>query len=163
VPRRCTVCAHPERDAVDAALIARQPFQHIVARFGLSTSALVRHHDDHLPAAMAKSARAAEISRGDDLIDRVIMLAQETQAVLDRSKEAHDDAMVLRAVGQAAKLLELQGQLLGRLQAAPTINIVLSAEWLSLQTLVVAALEPHPTAKADVIHALEKVHVAGHG
>ncbi len=58
--RRCTVCGHKNRPAIDKALVARQPFRNIAAQFKVSTSALVRHSDDHLPASLLKAQAARE-------------------------------------------------------------------------------------------------------
>ena len=92
-------------------MIGAAPYRHMAARFGVSTGALVRHHDDHLQAAVVKASRIGEITRADDLVDRIIVLARETQAVLDRAKAAEDDELALegdragreaaRAAGQA--------------------------------------------------------------
>ena len=47
MPRRCTVCTHDERAAIDLALVAREPFRAIATQYSVSTGALVRHSDDH--------------------------------------------------------------------------------------------------------------------
>jgi hypothetical protein len=49
------------------------------------------------------------------------------------------------------------------LDAAPVVNIVLSAEWASLQTVIVHALEPFPEARLAVAGALDNLQAAGHG
>src|SRR4051812_24124743 len=100
MPRNCTVCAHPDRDAIEREVIGLRPYRHMAARFGVSTGALVRHHDDHLQAAVVKASRIGEITRADDLVDRIITLARETQAVLDRAKAAEDDELALKAIAR---------------------------------------------------------------
>jgi hypothetical protein len=60
VPRTCTICTHDQRAEIDKALVERRPFRHIAARHSVSTSALVRHHDDRLPAKLVKAREAAE-------------------------------------------------------------------------------------------------------
>jgi hypothetical protein len=37
------------------------------------------------------------------------------------------------------------------------VNVVLSAEWVSLQAVILSALEPHPDARQAVAAALEAV------
>ncbi len=54
MPRRCTICTHKSRAKIDKALVARNPFRTIAGQYQVSKSALVRHHDDHLPAALVK-------------------------------------------------------------------------------------------------------------
>ena len=56
MPRRCTICTHKGRAKIDKGLVARNPFRTIAEQYQVSKSALVRHHDDHLPAALVKVA-----------------------------------------------------------------------------------------------------------
>jgi len=39
----CTVCAHPDRSAIDAALEGGRPLRRIAAAYGVSKTALHRH------------------------------------------------------------------------------------------------------------------------
>ena len=64
--RPCSVCGHPQRTAIDAALVAgNDPFRIIANRFGTSTGSLQRHKADHLPLVMAEAERRAETKRID--------------------------------------------------------------------------------------------------
>jgi hypothetical protein len=155
--RNCSVCVHPDRDAIEREMIGLRPYRHMAARFGVSTGALVRHHDDHLSAAVVKASRIGEITRADDLVDRIIVLARETQAILDRAKAAEDDELALKAIARAEKQLELQAKLIGQIKEGATVNITLSVEWLSIRTLIVGALDQYPEARHAVAAALEEV------
>lgn len=156
MPRVCTICSHPERDAIEREVLAGRPFRTIAASFSLSRASLLRHcAGGHLSATLVQSARVGEITRADDLVARLIGLARETQAVLARARAAGDDELVLKAVARAEKQLELQARLIGELKEGTTINITLSAEWLSLQATIVAALDPWPEARLAVAAALE--------
>ena len=146
-------------------MLEHRAFRSIAAQFGVSASALLRHHDEHLPAGLVQSVKAAEISRADDLVDRLVEIARETQAALERARDAGDDELMLKAVARAEKQIELQAKLAGQLQAAPVINLTLSPEWLSIQAVIVNALDPFPEARLRVAQALEAVKVvdARHG
>ena len=65
MPRTCTICTHDNRPDIDQALVAREPFRNIAARFKVSTSALVRHSDDHLPSSLLKAQAAREAADAD--------------------------------------------------------------------------------------------------
>jgi hypothetical protein len=156
MPQHCSVCAHPERLAIEREMMALRPFRDMAGRFGLSKSALFRHHDEHLSAAIVQASRIGEITRADDLVDRLIALARETQAILDRAKAAEDDELALKAIARAEKQLELQAKLLGELKEGTTVNITLSVEWLSIRTMIVSALEPFPAARLALAHALDE-------
>ncbi len=49
-----------------------------------------------------------------------------------------------------ALLLEVRGEL----DRHPQINLVMSAQWVSLRTAILAALEPYPGARATVTKVL---------
>jgi hypothetical protein len=55
MPRRCTVCDHPERHSIDEALVTGAPYRSVAKRFGLSESAVYRHKTEHLPAHLLKA------------------------------------------------------------------------------------------------------------
>lgn len=48
MPRPCSACAHPDRAAVDAALVAGVSFRTVAGRYGLSEGALHRHRTRHV-------------------------------------------------------------------------------------------------------------------
>ncbi len=56
----CTVCAHPDRSAIDAALEAGHPLRRIAAAHGVSKTALHRHHHRLLAAAEALEKSSAQ-------------------------------------------------------------------------------------------------------
>jgi hypothetical protein len=61
VPRRCTVCDHPEFEAIDKALVAGEAsFRNIAERFSVSVAALHRHKADHLPETLLQAQAARE-------------------------------------------------------------------------------------------------------
>jgi len=67
MPRVCTICTHPECEAINRALLAGEPFRYVSVRFGTSPAALVRHKADHIPAHLAKAEEAKEAAQADSL------------------------------------------------------------------------------------------------
>ena len=63
MPRACTVCAHPKRTAIEAALAAGESQREVAARFGLSKTALVRHAQ-HAPPAPPKRTAGSKRTAG---------------------------------------------------------------------------------------------------
>jgi hypothetical protein len=82
--------------------------------------------------------------------------------VLTKAENADDLRTAVAAIREARGCVELLGKLAGQLQDAPTVNLVLSPEWLSIQANILMALEPHPDARLAVAHALGKVQHVGH-
>ncbi len=161
MPRTCTVCRHKQRAEINQALVARRPFRDIAGQYAVSRSALVRHHDDHLPAAMVKAQEAAEAAQADNLLAQVTDLRDRAIGILDTAVATDDLRVALGAIREARGCLELLGKLAGQLQDGPTVNILISAEWQGLQSVILKALEPHAAARLAVAEALATVEYAG--
>ena len=155
MPRRCTVCDHPERHSIDEALVSGAPYRSVAKRFELSESAVYRHKTEHLPAHLLKAREVEETARVDDLLDQVRHLQGHALAILERAEKAGDLRTALAAISQARGNLELLGKLAGELDERPVTNILISPEWLELRAVIVRSLEPYPEARESVLRALE--------
>ncbi len=162
MPRTCTICAHKKRSEIDQALVERRPFRDIAGQHKVSKSALVRHFDDHLPSSLVKAQEAKEAADADALLAQIVGLRDEGLGVLEKAKLAEDLHTVLSAIKVTQGTIELLAKLAGQLRDAPTINLVLSAEWQAVQANVLTALDPYPEARLAVAHALGEAGVAGH-
>src|SRR3989442_2906407 len=72
--RMCSVCTHAEREAINAALVAGEPYRAIAQRFASSPDAVFRHKRDHLAGLLAKAAQAkdaAGVAEGASLLDQL--------------------------------------------------------------------------------------------
>jgi hypothetical protein len=158
VPRRCTVCAHPELEIINRALVGREPYRSVANRYeSLSQAAVQRHQENHLPATLAKAREAEEVAHADDLLDQVRGLQARTLAILEAAEETSQHRTALSAIREARSNLELLVKLLGELDDRPQVNILVSPEWLELRAVIVGALEPHPQARGAILRALEGV------
>ena len=155
MPRRCTVCDHPERHSVDDVLITGAPYRSVAKRFELSESAVYRHKTEHLPAHLLKAREVEEVARADDLLEEVRHLQGHALDILERAEKAGDLRTALAAISQARGNLELLGKLAGELDERPVVILNVSPEWLELRAVIVGALEPHPAAHRAVLRALE--------
>jgi transposase-like protein len=154
MPRPCTVCAHSDLDAIDAALVAGGSLRDIARRFGLSKDAVARHRDEHLPAALTEARDAEDAARADDLLAQVRQLQVRAHRILDRAEQTGDLRTALGAIREARGNLELLAKLLGELNDQPTVNVMVSPEWVSIRTVIIAALGPYPEARAAVADRL---------
>jgi hypothetical protein len=160
--RRCTVCGHPDREAIDKALVAGASFRDIAGQYKLSKSAVERHKAEHLPAAMAKAKEAADVAHGDDLLEQVRKLQNVTMSILAKAYNANDLRIALQAIAQARGNLELLGRLLGELQAEGTVNVLISPEWVQVRTVILSALSPYPAARVAVAGELGRLDHGQH-
>ena len=71
MPRRCTVCDHPQRHSIDEALVTGAPYRIVAKRFRLSDSATYRHKSEHLPAHLLKAREVEEVAQADVLLEQV--------------------------------------------------------------------------------------------
>ena len=91
-----------------------------------------------------RTSRTAETVTADPPVPDLVTIERQ----LERWPAA------LAAIREARGCIELLGKLAGQLQTAPTINVIMSAEWQELQTLILAALEPYRDARLAVASAL---------
>jgi hypothetical protein len=157
MPRRCTVCDHPESHSIDEALVSGAPYRGVAKRFELSESAVYRHKTEHLPAHLLKAKEVEEVAQADNLLDQVRNLQAHALDILERAEETGDLRTALAAISQARGNLELLGKLAGELDERPVVNLNVSPEWLELRAVIVGALEPHPAAHRAILRALEDV------
>jgi hypothetical protein len=155
MPRRCTVCDHPERHSIDEALVTGAPYRSVAKRFERSESAVYRHKTEHLPAHLLKAKEVEEAARADDLLDQVRNLQAHALDILERAEKAGDLRTALAAISQARGNLELLGKLAGEIDERPVVNLNVSPEWLELRGVIVGALESYSEARGAVLSALE--------
>ena len=157
MPRSCTICEHPDREAIDRALVGDASNLSVSSLFGVSESAVRRHKANHLPAKLVMAQAAEEVAQADDLLQQVRDLQDRALAILGKAEAAGDLRTALGAIREARGNLELLAKLLGELDERPVVNLDVSPEWLELRAVIVAALEPHPAAHGAVLRALESV------
>jgi hypothetical protein len=154
--RTCTICTNLNHEQMNLALVSREPMRTIAARYSVTASALQRHKKAHLPVTLAKAAAVADAVEGTNLLDRLKALNRETAAVLReaRTDGSKDNGLALRAIARAEKQIELEGRLLGELNEASTVNVLLTAEWTTVRAAILKTLEAHPAARLAVAGAL---------
>jgi hypothetical protein len=109
MPRVCTACRHPARPELDITLLANtHSLRALGARFGLSPSALRRHRDTHVPAALAKAASLDAIAQADSLQQHLRELRVHTLAVYARARESGDLKIELAALRELRSLAEVE-------------------------------------------------------
>jgi hypothetical protein len=156
MPRICTVCASPQREEINAALISTDSIRTIANRFRLTASAVQRHRAGHLPAALLKAAEIADVVEAGTLLERLKAINRETAAVLReaRATDTKDNELALKAIARVEKQIELEGRLLGELNEGAVVHVVVSPEWQRLRVAILTALEPFPAARLAVAGAV---------
>jgi hypothetical protein len=156
VARTCTVCRHPERDAVERDLAQGLPYRDIASRHGLSRDAVRRHRNDHLAPMLAK-VQAARERKGSRLLDRVEDLYARARRVLDAAEAEGRASLSLAAIRELRSTCELLGRITGELNDRPeqTINVLVAPEWHAVRAAMLDALAAHPEARLAVRERLD--------
>jgi len=160
MPRACTICSHTDRDAIEDAFITGQAKRRIAAQHGVTEQALRRHHREHLPALLALARDAERAARADTLLDRIEALQSRTEEALAKAESSDNLFATFRGISEMRHNLELIGEITKELNRTPTLNLSVNPEWVSLRTVIVGALEPHPEARDSVLRAIRS---AGNG
>jgi transposase-like protein len=163
VPRTCTVCAHSDRAAIDAALLNGESYRYIATRFNVSTGALQRHRNDHLPAKLAKAHEAKEVASADKLIGELDALKGKAVSLLMQAERAGDLRTALSGVREARACIETLLEVEGEIDRRTQVNVlVANPEWLHIRAAIMDALQANPEARQAVVHAIAEVsHAPG--
>jgi transposase len=154
VPRSCTVCEHPKREAIDRALVGGASNRSVASLYDVSEAAVRRHKANHLPAKLVMAEKAAEVAQADNLLEQVRDLQQSTLNILAEAEQSKQYRTALSAIREARGNLELLAKLLGELDERPVANLHISPEWLELRAVIVGALEAYPEARGAVLRAI---------
>ena len=71
MPRRCAICTHPDKEAIDEALVGGVAFPALVAKYRVSKDSLSRHKGNHLPAKLVMAQAVEEVAKAVDLLSQV--------------------------------------------------------------------------------------------
>jgi len=156
MPRTCTICVHPAREAIDMALVAGEPYRGIAKRYEASEAAMFRHRE-HLPATMVKAQAAGQVAKADDLLEQLQALRNKAMALLLAAERAGDLRTALAGVREARGCIEVLLEVEGEISRRPEVNITISAEWVEIRSVILTALQAHPEACQDVVRALGRV------
>lgn len=156
MPRVCTICTHPARQAMDLALIEGVPVLRIAAEYAVSDDAVTRHRA-HIPPKLAQAQAAETVAQADDLLYQVKHLRGKAVSLLLKAESSGDYRAALMGIREARGCLELLAKLQGQLDERPVINLTISPQWVQLRAVIVQALAPYPEARARVAAALAEV------
>src|SRR5215213_10238547 len=101
MPRTCTVCRSAEAHLINVALVSREPYRHIAAQYGVSTGALRRHAQEHIPKLLVQAREAVEQTRADDLQHHMKVLQGKTLQILSDAEATGELHLALRAIREA--------------------------------------------------------------
>ena len=155
MPRKCTACYHPERAAIDKAIVSGESNRCVAARFHLSENAVQRHRA-HIRQAIIRAKDAEIIAVGKTGYERfseLWILADEAlrKAVGDRDKQGWHQIL--------ARYLELAHKL--GMEERNAVVLERSPEWITLRTAILTALLPYKEARDAILGAMRANKCSG--
>ena len=173
---QCTICRHPRRTDIEAALLAGRSTYSIGAEFQVSRSAVQRHKaEGHLSRTLKKATNSAIIPdakrdeilalvQTDEMVKWLKSLLAKSVRILNTAEESGDLKTALAGIHEArANIVALQQVATGMAQVGTLnqqVNVGLSPdEYQKTVSRIIRALEPFPDARIAVLAALEGMKV----
>jgi len=160
--KRCDVCSHPAREAIEKAIRKAKSLQFVADRYGMTDDTLMRHRDQHmvnLPAVGTRAQATVVHSRMDPtaLFEEHNECIREARELIDYCKSRAEPDTKGWALGtrewrgcldQKNKMLGLYDAVDPRLQRAFAARVI---------EVVSRALEQFPEARLRVLAAIDEV------
>jgi len=155
--RPCSVCNHPEVDQINRLILSGEmSFRKIAERFGISTTAVYRHGQEHIPIQATKASEAVEVAKADDLLSDIISLKTRGLSLLDQAEETGDLKTAVSALRAIREIITLLADINGRLTAQQTtVNILVNPEFVQIRTLIIKAVQDCPECRKRISEALK--------
>ena len=114
MPRTCTICRHPQRDAIDAALVSGETIRPLAHRFAISPDALKRHKA-HISRGIERARDAAVVTRWEGIEAYLQEVLDDLRRVVGKAERAGDFRAVVAASAQRVKIGALLGEVHGEI------------------------------------------------
>jgi hypothetical protein len=151
MPRTCSVCKHPEADAINAAILRNDSFRTMASRFGMSTASLQRHKAAHIAEMLKKAKEAAEVIQAADLLESIRSLHARTLEILRSAEKEKRWETALKAIQQARNNLELLAKLDGQLKDREPGEITVVVQYIDK-----AIIAPSAKVNAQLLAPAER-------
>jgi len=102
----------------------------------------------------ARGVIASRLELCRDHFGQLKVLRERAAIALEKAEGSENHKIALQAIRELRELVRLWGELEGKLQSQPQINILVNPEWIQLKAVIVSALRPHPEALEAVLSAL---------
>jgi hypothetical protein len=125
MPRPCSICSHPQRTTIDLRLLAgTSSIRSLAQDFDVSSSALRRHRQLHIPVALSKARDDQALLHAGTLADHVRELYTRSGAILQRAEASGDARTALGALRELRSIIDLVARLAERDAARVHISTV---------------------------------------
>jgi len=144
VPRRCTVCAHPQREEIDRAIARGESYRNIAQRHSVSITAIHRHARSHLPQPVQAAVHAEMVEHGASILSQVRELNRKARQLLDEAAAKGRYTGAAAFLKEARELLTLEARLLGELDTRDRVEVHNYLDARTLAVRIAKELEDQP-------------------
>jgi hypothetical protein len=119
--RVCTVCQHPQLDAINLELVHGASVRDVAKQYGPSPAATHRHSVAHIPRTLARRAAgesmAHDQAHGQFLQDRLNTYMADLHRLRRKAERKGDYRTAIGAIRELTRLAELEARAKGELRA----------------------------------------------
>lgn len=116
MPRNCLVCTSSEREAVEKAIVAKEPLRRIAARVGISQASLSRHAK-HISQSIVKAAERREEQLGENLLEEMRRIRHKLWDLADKAEAEGDNRGAIVGVREVRECIESMGEMIEKASA----------------------------------------------
>ena len=124
--RTCTICIHPERAKIEAAVTQGTSYRVISRQFSVGHDSVQRHAAEHIQETIQHVQVAKHEAQSIDVVKQLKTINSVTIAILTEARRANNNLLALSAIDRVQKQIELQAKLFGDLdkQQIPQVQEV---------------------------------------
>lgn len=160
VGRRCTICAHPRIDTLNADIVRGVALNAVARKYGLDESSVHRHAKNHLTEEMRREiavtikrerAQAVATELNDERLDIASTydaLARRVERLISKAEGDGNDSLALASMEGLRKVLHDMAAMQGKLAQQLTVQVSLleSKEWIEARAILETIFREHPAA-----------------
>jgi hypothetical protein len=166
MPQACSICIHPEREAIEKAIVGGVPSRPIASQFSVGYKPVQRHKNNCMPAAIqsvqqkqaeqtAQVAEEAEEKQSHfvwNMLNEMAWLHTEARAVYGLAKAGGDYNASAKLLGEVRQQTKLFSELLKGMEPGQAEK--LEAEWIAIREIIFEELEPYPEVRLAIAKRL---------
>jgi len=117
------VCCHPDREAIDIALLAGEAHEPLARQHGLGRSAAGRHAHNPLAIAVAGATAVVGVGSADRVLGELLRLKGQAARKGERAEREGSHGVALAATRGQVRIVELLLQAVDEANAEQTTTV----------------------------------------
>lgn len=132
--RRCTICDHPERAAIELRVANGESYRAISRQYRVSRHALARHVKNGHIVSVVLGPTEPEVLESTDILHEMTRLRERARAIEKTATKSGDHRMALGAIREQSRIIENLVKLAALLKerVEPTDDTMTLEQWREL-------------------------------